>query len=130
MTCPTLIARTRTEDSAFVIPVSSNEGSWLTFGESLVEAHAEMEQGRTRADATGEERDSAGFAAKGLELAVAAWNEATADHRGSDAIWKHYTRLVEMEINGGWCAPVEAGLTLALTIMGSAQGKPVLTIAR
>src|SRR3712207_2541812 len=109
MSCPTLIARSRTEDSNFVIPLPAEDRAWLAFGEALVEAHAEKDAARKREGATGDQRDAAGFAAKGLEIAVEAWNDTTEVHRGKATIWEHYTRLINAEIDGGWAPAVHAG---------------------
>lgn len=130
MSCPTLVARPRTEDSNFVIPVLADERTWLTFGEALEAAHAEQEAIRHGEGITGMERDAAGFAAKGLELAVEAWNDTTEAHRGSSAIWGQYTRMVQAEIDGGWSGPVRAGLTKALLILDTVKAQPVAAAAR
>jgi hypothetical protein len=123
MSCPTLIAETPTvaRRETLVLHMPAHEVAWLTFGASLVEMHAEQEQARERDGATASERDIAGFAARGLELAVECWNDVTAAHRGTLGAWSHFSRLVAADIAGGYAAPVRDGLVLALAAMQNAQ---------
>lgn len=112
----TLIATTRTaeQDATLVVPVTASDAAWLSVGEALVQMRAEQVEATYADAATADQRDAAGFAARGLELAIETWNDVTASFRGTGHVWTEFTRLLGIDLaDNGLIAPVRTGLALA-----------------
>jgi len=98
------------------IPMLAAERSWAGLGDALGALHNHLNSGRFSTDATGAERDAAGFAAMAVTFAIESFTEATTRGPGTATAWNTLARLLAGEMASGRNADYREGLRMALEL--------------